>query len=107
MGHAVGETLRVLRGAGVIDSSLFLLLFPYFSSSFSSSQDGSFHSAVYCLRALSLLARFFPHVIFDYGGVALGMWHICKSKSEDLLEAAIGAFAAGGAVRRRRRRVLA
>lgn len=51
---------------------------------------------MYCLRALSLLARFFPHVIFDYGGVALGMWHICKSKSEDLLEAAIGAFSAGG-----------
>ncbi len=53
------------------------------------SKDGTIHTCIYALRALTLLARTFPQVIYDYGGVAIGMWHIYYSLSEDLLEASI------------------
>lgn len=53
------------------------------------AKDGTVHTAIYALRALTLLARTFPQVIYDYGGVSIGMWHIHYSYSEDLLEAAI------------------
>lgn len=54
------------------------------------AKDGSVHAAIYALRALAFLGRTFPLVIYEYGGVAIGMWHICVSKNEDLIDAAIG-----------------
>ena len=53
------------------------------------SRDGSVHAAIYSLRALTFLARTFPLVIYEYGGVAIGMWHIYMSRNEDLLDAAL------------------
>ena len=54
------------------------------------ARDGTSHNTISCLRCLTMLAREFPEVIFDYGGVTLAMWHICTAKHEDLLESALG-----------------
>ena len=53
------------------------------------AKDSTIHCSIYALRALTLLSRHFPIVVYEYGGLSIGMWHICISKNEDLLDAAL------------------